>query len=105
MCQIALDASATVDAVISAAERLMHARLNRSNFTEQEQNGGLFRSSMSGGQTIAMYFHPTRKHSATADGGFMGGGMVRAIAGPGKWAVAYSSTGWFGANTHWNDRA
>lgn len=49
----------------------------------------------------AAYYHNTKKHSATTDGGFIGG-VITQIANKDYWAVACSMNGIFGRKTYYN---
>jgi hypothetical protein len=49
-----------------------------------------------------MLYHPTKKHSATADGGTGGGGQVRSIAEAGQSAIAISKAGVANRKTYYN---
>ena len=84
-------------------KNLIGIRINRSNSVTQDVGGGVFTSYMQDGRVVAAYFHPDKKHSATADGGLFGGGMVRSIKGPGEWAIASTSAGIARAKTYWNN--
>ena len=53
-------------------------------------------------QRLQAYYHNTKKHSATADGGFFGGGVITQIANKDYWAVACSMNGLFGRKTYYN---
>ena len=76
--------------------------IDRSNACQQEVGGGLFVSSTSGSEVIAAYYHPTKKHSATANGGLFGGGIIKSIAEPGEWAIVGTKAGIKGRKTSWN---
>ena len=76
--------------------------LTRGNSCRQAVGGGVFYSKVSGGNVVAMYNHPSRYHSATADGGLLGGGQVKSIAEPGVWAIATSRAGIKDRKTYWN---
>lgn len=54
--------------------------------TDTELSGGRYVSLLGDGKCISMYFHPTKKHSATT----RGVREVVAIADPGLWACAIS---------------
>ena len=75
----------------------------RSNFCEQSVGGGRFISKIEGGIVVAAYNHPRNRHSATADGGLFGGGIVKSIAEPGEWAIVGTKAGIKGRKTYWNN--
>ena len=60
-------------------------------------------SNIKGGYVVSMYWHKDRRHSATCNGGFLGGGQKRAIAPAGHWAIAYCKAGVSGRKTHYNN--
>ena len=60
-------------------------------------------SNIKGGYVVSMYWHKTRRHSATCNGGFLGGGQKRVIAPAGHWAIAYCKAGVSGRKTHYNN--
>ena len=65
-------------------------------FSDQDVAGGRFISSMANGQMMAVFFHPTKKHSATCmhDDNI----KARSVKDAGKWAIAKSGTALFGGN-------
>ena len=100
---VSLSVEFSVVAALDLLFRTYSLGIDRSNACQQEVGGGLFVSSTSGSEVIAAYYHPTKKHSATANGGLFGGGQVRSIASAGNWAVARSSSGMLGRKTFWNN--
>ena len=64
--------------------------------------GGGYFFSIANQMVCAAYYHNTKKHSATADGGFIGGGVITQIANKDYWAVACSMNGLFGRKTYYN---
>lgn len=64
-------------------------------------DGSRFVSCLEGGFVIATYNHPTRPHSATADGGFLAP-MIRSEKPPGKWAIAKVSAGLGSRKTYYD---
>jgi lactococcin 972 family bacteriocin len=72
---------------------------SRDNYQEQRVNGGRWISTMQNGKVYSMYFHPSKRHSATAKGTT----QARSIAGPGQWAVAWAAKAPWGNKTFWND--
>ena len=60
-------------------------------------------SNIKDGYVFSIYWHKTRKHSATCDGGFMGGGQKRVFASAGQYAFAYCKAGVSGRKTYYNN--
>lgn len=52
--------------------------------TDQDVGGGRFISLLCGEKLVSMYFHPTKRHSATANGRR----EVKSVKNAGKWAIA-----------------
>ena len=71
--------------------------------TYLENGKARFISNSERGIVIAMYWHKDRRHSATCNGGFLGGGQKRAIAPAGHWAIAYCKAGIAGKETYYNN--
>lgn len=86
---INLDLNKLVDQIGSLIGKVLY----KTNFTRREVLGGIFVSAMTGDTVVSAFYHPSRTHSATADGGWLGGGQAKSISLPGKWAIAYSSQG------------
>jgi len=65
---------------------------NASYYSKQEVSGGTFVSKIEGDLVISMFYHPSKQHSATAEG------LVksRSVANPGEWAIAVTSKAMFG---------
>ena len=74
---------------------------DRTAITSMDVDGGRFVSVMANGRVLAAYNHPTRRHSATAIGGF-GAPRSMAVASPGRWAVALVNKGPWGCRTFYN---
>ena len=74
---------------------------NRDNMVIYDTSacGGRFVSLLGDGKCISMYFHPTRKHSATTKGVR----QIRSVAEAGLWACAISQRAPHGNRTMWND--
>ena len=72
---------------------------HRDNYQEQYVNGGRWISTMQNGKVYSMYFHPSKRHSATAKGTT----QVRSIAPAGQWAIAWAAKAGGGNKTFWND--
>lgn len=70
--------------------------------TYNENGKGRWLSNIKDGYVISAYFHETKRHSATCQGGTLGGGQIRAIAGPKQWAIAICKAGISGRKTFWN---
>ena len=96
----------------AAIEWLIEKGLNRAHYlltegyfkdTYLEDGKARFISNIKGGYVIAMYWHKKRRHSATCNGGFLGGGQKRAVAPAGHWAIAYCKAGVSGRKTHYNN--
>ena len=94
----------TVTFVLNKVYEKINYRLTNSNTvdTYNENGHGRFLSNIQDGYVMAAYYHDTKKHSATCDGGFLGGGQIRAIAGPGQMAIALCKAGVSGRKTYWN---
>ena len=82
-----------------------HYLLTQGHFkdTYLETGNARWISNIKGGYVIAMYWHKKRRHSATCNGGFLGGGQKRAVAPAGHWAIAYCKAGVSGRKTHYNN--
>ena len=97
-----LSGKVDINTLVNQIGSVIKAALNRSNFCNQVQkDGGRFVSAVNGNQVVAAYYHPSKFHSATADGGIGGGGAVRSTANAGEWAVAVSSAGIGGRKTYY----
>jgi len=81
---------------VDANEILRACGMGSETFSDQDVEGGRFISSMAGGQMMAAYFHPSRRHSATC----MHGDKVisRSVKDAGKWAIAKCGKALFGGN-------
>ena len=81
---------------VDANEILRACGMGSETFSDQDVEGGRFISSMGGGQMMAAFFHPTKRHSATC----MHGDKVKArsVKDAGKWAIAKSGTSIIGGN-------
>ena len=71
--------------------------------TYLENGKARFISNSERGIVIAMYWHKDRRHSATCNGGFLGGGQKRAVAPAGHWAIAYCKAEIAGKETYYNN--
>lgn len=92
-----VDVNRLLDQIGSAIGKLF----DKGNYQRQEIAGGVWISTINNGTVLSAFFHPSRSHSATANGGAFGGGEVKSISGAGKWAVAWSSKGLTGAKTNY----
>ena len=100
---INLSMNCTIGELVAQISNFLGTNLTPSNFTRFYRDGGVFLSSLnSNGWVIAAYNHPSKSHSAIADGGSFGGGTDRAEAEPGIWAVAASKAGINGKKTYYN---
>lgn len=95
---INLNLNDIVDKIGSIIGKLLY----KTNFTIKNVSGGIFVSAMTGDYVVAAFYHPSKRHSATADGGALGGGQAKSISNPKKWAIAYSSQGVGGRRTYYN---
>ena len=69
--------------------------------TAKDSDGlGKFWRSTNETYIIAAYYHPSKKHSAIANGGTNGGGLAKIPAKGGEWAVAYSKRGFFNTSIY-----
>lgn len=73
---------------------------NRDNMLKHDTpaSGGRYVSLLGDGKCISMYFHPTRKHSATT----RGVREVTSVAEAGLWACAISERAPHGNRTFWS---
>jgi hypothetical protein len=68
----------------------------RKAFTSREgviDQGDRWISLETNGLVISAYYHPTKKHGATAQGGGVERRETKSIAEAGRWAVAYCQLG------------
>ena len=102
---VKLAASAAIGEIVSKGLDRAHYLITQGHFRDEILENGKARwiSNIKGGYVVAMYWHKTRRHSATCDGGFLGGGRKRAVAQPGYWAVAYCKAGVSGRKTFRNN--
>ena len=101
--EVTVSVSELLIAAGAAAGAAWVAQISRENFTSQRfRDGSRFVSKIADGKVCSMFFHPTKWHSATAQGG-MFGGNAKSKAPPGEWAVAICNVGIMGAKTFYND--
>ena len=95
---------ATVTFILTKVYEKIYYHLTNSNTvdTYNENGKGRWLSNIKDGYVMSAYFHKTKRHTATCDGGFLGGGSIRATAGPGQWAIAACKAGISGKKTYWN---
>ena len=95
-------ASEIADEIVDRVFGAVQERIYNGNFVRREVLGGIFYSDIKDGWVCAAFYHPNSSHTATADGGILGGGVIRSTAGPGRWAVACSRAGIGGRKTYYN---
>ncbi|CAD8193005.1 unnamed protein product [Paramecium octaurelia] len=54
---------------------------------------------LNNGQVLSMFYHPTKKHTATTVGKL---GQKQSVAGPGQWAYSIQTKGAYGNKAHYN---
>ena len=64
-------------------------------------DNGRFISKIGSGYVVAIYFHKTKYHHASCNGGSFGGGSYRTNAAAGQWAVAFCKSGFTGKKTYY----
>lgn len=79
--------------------------INTSNFKDTYFENGRARwlSNIQDGYVISAYYHSTRSHSATCDGGILGGGKKSITADAGEWAIAFCKAGISRRKTYYNN--
>ena len=70
--------------------------------TYNENGKGRWLSNIKDGYVMSAYYHETKRHTATCNGGSFGGGQIRAVAPAGSWAIALCKAGIAGRKTYWN---
>ena len=75
-----------------------------SNFKKlyKDNGNGLWYSYIENNFVVSMYYHKTKIHTATCDGGLFGGGEISNLGSPGEWAIAYCRAGISGRKTYYN---
>jgi hypothetical protein len=75
-----------------------------SNFKKlyKDNGNGLWYSYIENNYVFSLYYHKTKVHTATCDGGLFGGGEISSIGSPGEWAIAYCRAGISGRKTYYN---
>ena len=86
MVQISLSMNCDINTLLDQIGKAFNTVVKRNGVTSISPNGNdRFVSILNGDQVIAAYFHPTKRHYATAEGKTKPG---RSYAPAGKWAVA-----------------
>ena len=102
MANISLGVEVNINELLNQIGGLVGRVFYKANFSDQRVAGGRFISTMTtSGFVVAAYNHPSKFHSATADGGLLGGGVSKSTAPAGVWAVAWSSAGISGRKTYY----
>ena len=99
--EINLNLDCDINELLRAVGDGLDKIFDRTAITTMDVEGGRFVSAMADGKVLAAFNHPTRRHSATAVGGF-GAPQTKSVASPGKWAVAYVNKGLWGCKTFYN---
>ena len=68
----------------------------------KDNGNGLWYSYIENNYVVSMYYHKTKIHTATCDGGLFGGGEISSLGEPGEWAIAYCRAGISGRKTYYN---
>ena len=96
MAEISLSMNCDLNTLLDQIGRAFGATIKRNGITAISPNGNdRFVSVLNGDQVIAAYFHPTKRHYATAEGKTKPG---RSYAAAGKWAVALVMRSLLGGN-------
>ena len=99
--------SKLVDAMVDKfkeSRSVLNASFKPSHFTQLYKDGGdgLFISYIENDYVVSMYYHKTKMHTATCDGGILGGGTISALGSPGEWAIAFCKAGISRRRTYYN---
>ena len=101
--EVSISLSELLIAAGTAAGAAWVGQINRTNFSEKTfPDGSRFISKIGDGKVCSMFYHPSKRHSATAQGG-LGGGNAKSEANAGEWAIAICNVGVSGAKTFYND--
>lgn len=96
-------ASAVIGEIVKRVFDYAQQRITRGNFLKTSPpDGGVWYSNIQDGMVCSTYYHPTKRHTASAEGGALGGGFVRSTANAGEWACACSVAGLWGRKTYYN---
>ena len=99
--------SKLIDAMVDKfkeSRSVSNASFKPSHFTQLYKDGGngLFISYIENDYVVSMYYHKTKMHTATCDGGILGGGTISALGSPGEWAIAFCKAGISRRRTYYN---
>ena len=94
----------TVTRILNIVYDKIYYRMTHSNTVDtfNEDGKGHWISNLGDDYVLSVYCHETKKHSATCDGGFLGGGQKRKIGEAGECAFALCKAGISGRKTYWN---
>jgi hypothetical protein len=96
MVQINLSMNCDINTLLDQIGKAFNTVVKRNGVTSISPNGNdRFVSILNGDQVIAAYFHPTKRHYATAEGKTKPG---RSYAPAGQWAVALVMRSLIGGN-------
>ena len=96
MPEINLSINCDINYLLDQIGKAYNTVVKRSGITSISPNGNdKFVSVLNGDQVISAYFHPTKRHYATAEGKTKPG---RSYADAGKWAVALVMRSLIGGN-------
>ena len=95
---------ATVTFILNKVYDKIYFHLTNSNCidTYNDSGNGRWLSNIKDGWVMSAYYHKTKRHTATCNGGTLGGGQIRAEAPAGSWAIALCKAGISGRKTYWN---
>ena len=100
---INISISCSLGQLVSRISSFLGTNLSQNNFSRKDCAGGVFIYSLnSSGWVISAFNHPSKSHTAFANGGIGGGGTYSVNAGRGIWAVAASKTGLSGIKAYYN---
>ena len=96
-----------IDAMVDKfkeSRSVLNASFKPSHFTQLYKDGGdgLYISYIENDYVVSMYYHKTKMHTATCDGGILGGGTISALGSPGEWAIAFCKAGISRRRTYYN---
>ena len=99
--------SKLIDAMVDKfkeSRSVLNASFKPSHFTQLYKDGGdgLYISYIENDYVVSMYYHKTKIHTATCDGGILGGGTISALGSPGEWAIAFCKAGISRRRTYYN---
>ena len=82
----------------------LYESIKISNFKKlyKDNGNGLWYSYIENDFVFSLYYHKTKVHTATCDGGLFGGGEISSLGEPGEWAIAYCRAGISGRKTYYN---